>query len=48
MSTKGEQSESGDSLVEILGFTRFSRFFRFNHTGEIGCKKRVFMRLKSR
>ena len=39
MSTKG-------GYVEILGFTHFSRIFRFNHTGEIGRKKEIFHEIK--
>ena len=32
--TKGGQSESGDSLVEILEITHFARIFKFNRTPE--------------
>jgi hypothetical protein len=34
LSTKGKQSESGDSLVEILEFTHSARIFKFNRTTE--------------
>lgn len=34
LSTKGGQSESVDSLVEILEFTHFARIFKFNRTPE--------------
>ena len=32
LSTKEGQSESVDSLVEILEFTHFARIFKFNRT----------------
>lgn len=41
LSTKGKQSESGDSLVEILEFTHFARIFKFNTTSGIGRKKEI-------
>lgn len=41
LSTKGKQSESGDSLVEILEFTHFARIFKFNMTPGIGRKKEI-------
>ena len=34
LSTKGGQSESVDSLVEVLEFTHFARIFKFNRTPE--------------
>lgn len=34
LSTKEGQSESGDSLVEVLEFTHFVRFFSFGKIGE--------------
>lgn len=41
LSTKGGQSESVDSLVEVLEFTHFARIFKFNRTPKIGKKKEI-------
>lgn len=46
LSTKGGQSESVDSLVEILEFTHFARIFKFNRTPEIGKKKEISHEIK--